>query len=92
MNPPGPVCVTIFRGYLVVIKAEVRELRARLLLVLAGLSGVEAGPGVEYERTVGGVTVRDGAVYQSRGTFCQPVHDVLGGDEVEGGRINDLIK
>ena len=55
VSPPLSVLTTIFLRLPRPVKPEVREVRTGLQLDLAGLGGVKAGPGVEDQRTTGGV-------------------------------------
>ena len=55
VSPPLSVLTTIFLRLPRPVKPEVREVRTGLQLDLAGLCGVKAGPGVEDQRTTGGV-------------------------------------
>ena len=53
MDPPLPSLIAILLSRPGGVKAEVGEARTSLVLGGAGLGEVEAGPGVEDERTEG---------------------------------------
>ena len=55
MDPPLSLLVTVLLGSPAGVEAQVGQLGAGLVLVVAGRGGVEAGPGVEDERALGSV-------------------------------------
>ena len=58
MDPPLPSLIAILLSRPAGVEAEVGEARTSLVLDGAGLGEVEAGPGVEDERTEGGAVER----------------------------------
>ena len=72
MDPPLPVICTVLLRLPAPVEPEVGKVGTQLLLGEAGQGGVEAGPGVEDDRTVGSVIRSTGA---EPGYHCRNIHD-----------------
>ena len=89
MDPPSPVLITMFSRSPLWLEAQVWQVWTVFVLNLSGLAGIETGPGVEDERTVGRPAANTAQV-QPACALNQTKQEVFRGNKVAGGRIQDL--
>ena len=92
MDPPGTVLITTLGSQPLGIKTQVGQVWTVFILIFSRLAGIEAGPGIEDERTLRrAAAVKTGQINPAS-ALHQTEHEVFRGYKVAGGRIHDLIK